>query len=106
MLTEFLLRRIAEDEDTARYALTRGEAGQIDFSGQWFGAVSHVQRWGPGRVIEECQAKALILRMHVEGEAWCDWCEPPNGRPDSCPTLQALALPYVNHPNYLPEWRP
>lgn len=88
-LTDFLLARIAEDEEAARewcaVLLSRElEQGSEPFD---FEAVH-----GPGdpiRVLAECEAKRRIVEWLPE------WT-----------VLRLLALPYVGHPHYDEEWRP
>ena len=138
-LTEFLLARIAEDEaaatfhrddawniqDTRRHwmddprpELVGGGKLLAEFDGEHgVLAADHVQRWNPGRVKAECEAKRRIVALHgfaswdtpggerractscgyYEDEPVVDW---------PCPTIRALALPYADHPDYREEWRP
>ena len=130
-LTEFLLARIAEDEAAARAALGPpayshygdNAAEETVAMGQGEGCAEegadHLYRWLPPRVLAECDAKRRITSMHVEREYECSrcdtgyWDENDDGaevygaRPEAypCETLRALALPYADHPDYLPEWR-
>lgn len=75
--------------------------------------IAHIARHAPVRVLAEVDAKRRILdtvvpRMNemddqIEGE----WGTP--GSPDeyeSITLLRLLALPYADHPDYLPEWAP
>lgn len=88
-LADFLLARIAEDE---------------------------------GRVLAECEAKRQIVGTspwsqcggHGEGEhphypdegwAFCDGCAAAaSADSERSWMLRQLALPYVNHPDYNPDW--
>jgi len=82
-LTEFLLARIAEDEEMARID-TMGDHIPLDC-------------WPPDRVLAECEAKRRI----VEGMQ-------PYGLIDdinSSEILPLLALPYDQHPDYQEEWK-
>jgi len=67
----------------------------------------HIARHDPARVLAECEAKRWIV-------AWCDPLYDDDGKPfggGGCTeawwdSLQALALPYADHPDYREEWRP
>jgi len=119
-LTEFLTARIDEDEAVA-LAATEGPwhangkrddgewaadgcriegAGIIiyDESGHDEDQAAHIARHDPARVLAECEAKRLLLELHG-----------PHGRDTEalpCRELAVLALPYADHPDYQPEWRP
>jgi hypothetical protein len=95
-LAQFLLLRIEEDERQAVYALSRGSTGELDYGGQWYGVVAHAQRWTPDRVLAECEGRRRIVRL-VEGQAWADLAAQDI-------ILQALARPYVDHPDWQAEW--
>lgn len=84
------------------------------------------------RLLAECDAKRRIVELHehpegscwemhrgvygpgwpsgsyaIEGQSWAHpSLEPPEVHPGPCETLQLLALPYADHPDYRPEWRP
>ena len=118
-LTEFLLARIAEDEETARAAdgprwfhhdkVVTFEAFGPD--GDWVDASSpisvdtrangwHIVRWSPARVLAECEAKRKIVERYLEcvGD--------PNRWGDALsPVLDALVQPYADHPDFREEWR-
>lgn len=101
-LAEFLLARIAEDEDRAR------------------------QSWWPARQLIECEAKRRIIAEHemttirpghVEGYWWDAYCRrctmggeytdiTKGPREDPCATLRILGAIYADHPDYREEWRP
>jgi hypothetical protein len=90
-LTEFLLARIAEDEATAQ--------------GWQVGSIVN-----PARALAECEAKRRIIDGAVE-VARVDLNEPVDPddqglRDVGVKILCALALPYADHPDYLPEWKP
>ena len=136
-LVEFLLARIAVDEEWAKaaddtYGSERWscEPWMCDEQG------GHVAV-DPPRFLAECEAKRRIIEWHkswpvlattpptferVDGTdpssaafrassqmAWLTeqeyrnrfGTEPPTG-----PVLRFLALPYADHPDYNPEWRP
>jgi hypothetical protein len=100
-LTEFLLARIAEDEDDARAA--------VDDDPNWL---------YPARGLAECEAKRRIVALHeattdFSGEVYCWVCSNVERtgldtylEPMPCPTLRLLALPYADHPDYQPAWKP
>lgn len=93
-LDEFLLARIAEDEEWAKY---EAEYGRFDGT----------------RVLVECDAKRRIIEaawadlLQIEGE-WGhsknrDQLSAANDYPE---VVQLLALPYADHPDYDEAWRP
>lgn len=121
-ITEFLLARIAEDEEAARLATQGTPSG--DGYGPWRESYDdgptvtvfdypadrtivrvedssdqeHIIRWHPARVLAECEAKRRIvyyLRADSKGPA-------PLVRTDAI--LRDLALPYAAHPDYLDGW--
>jgi hypothetical protein len=81
-LIEFVLARIAEDEEIVRL---KGITGRRVERGQL-----------------ECEAKRRIVELHRAKDngfcTHCNWKWP-------CVTLRLLALPYADHPDYQPEWR-
>jgi uncharacterized protein DUF6221 len=107
-LAEFLLARIAEDEEAVR-GISSG-SGDPDFY------------WGPDRVRGECAARRRIVELHRAIDIYPRWPEGDcaecsdsgaSGAVDGhfsvehpCPTLRLLALPHAEHPDYLDEWRP
>ena len=108
-LTEFLLARIAEDEDRAkRAAFGWGESwsSNTDDGENWSAVYAGVQylfghedvdlmdyiaRHEPARVLAECEAKRQLIER-VGNPNWAGF--------------NILALPYAEHPDYRPEWRP
>ena len=89
-LAEFLLARIAEDEEALRpmSRLPSFDGPKID----------------PAFVLAECEAKRQIVKEHLEaGETWCPSCD---GQTQPCKTLRLLALPYADHPDYRQDWKP
>lgn len=102
-LTEFLLARIAEDEAAASYASTRGDFDwEQDAGGWWLGFYDHYRRHDPVRVLAECEAKRRIVEVHAHNARWDD----TNVGDWARATLELLALPYADHPDYREEWRP
>jgi len=100
-LTEFLLARVEEDAAEARADLaTAGEAG--------------TPGWSPARVLAECDAKRRIVELAYEAtglDMTVDLDRHVTARADSGVEfvgeriLRALALPYVEHPDFVPAWR-
>jgi hypothetical protein len=119
-LGDFLLARIAEDEEGARDAL--GPSAYEWTDDGWTEAVMLAEgegvqgatvelwrRFSPARVLAECEAKRRMVERHSEcGRGWgyCDdgghsWY-PKLG----CGDLADLARPYSDHADYRPEWTP
>jgi hypothetical protein len=155
-LADFLLARIAEDEAAANEAIfqtgrwtTWTNGLDDDGAPQWevvedmrgkdFVASTqmkdeavHIARWHPDRVLEECQAKRLIIQaeskavvLHdlvgdVEVVSGTDDTVTVNGHRMSgseyralftepappSQTLRLLGLPHTDHPEYREEWWP
>ena len=76
-LTEFLLARIAEDEEFIGAGWLEDAPFDMD------------------RVLVECQEKRALISLAKE-----------IGLMTSASVQHILALSYVDHPDYLPEWRP
>jgi hypothetical protein len=125
-LDEFLLARIAEDK---RIAV---DAAQASGREEWplddgAGAPGHsvgdyvaeyTARFDPARILAECSAKrATVLACRALGPDLHFLGSRPHGMPDfplaphdqhqlAALTLALLALPYADHHDYRPEWRP
>lgn len=117
-LIEFLRARLAQTEQLAQAAA----AAQDGIDAGWVMCVLYDPVTGskvagrnpspraafvaiecdPERMLAEVEAKRRIIDAHVSGDALCDRCA---GSPEDCPTLQLLALPYADHPDYRDEWR-
>ena len=118
-LTEFLLARIAEDEAVAAAAVSRRDGvdkweavGSGTVVGPGYdkvkhvmlpssedGAARHIARHDPARVLAECEAKRRIVELNATKP----------GRKTTFRrllTLQTLALPCADHPDYRQEWKP
>lgn len=97
-LTDFLLARITEDEAAARAATTGTLASSLsvweaeDRPGVFELLID------PTRVLTECEAKQGIV------DAWIGGVLGSGTGPFH--VLRLLALPYADHPDYDPEWRP
>lgn len=95
-LAWFLLDRISEDEEEARY-------WTCDCAMEGF-PLRHGLRCEE-RVKAECDAKRRIvqsLRSGDPGNQWAKeaWCQAEDD------VLRLLALPYADHPDYDEAWRP
>ena len=114
-LVEFLRARLDEMEVTA--AEMRENVRWLADCGEPHDVVIYTDRgvaitadW----VLADVQAKRAILALHTPGHecsaigggrfngaaGWFDTDHNP------CMTLLALTLPYVDHPDYQPEWKP
>ncbi len=124
-LAEFLLARIAEDEAAATAATVANEVDEPSGYAHLPDDGPHIARWSPARVLAECEAKRGILRLHSppdqdeDGPIYkgsltqCRACGPGDSWMAEqyadvyaypCPTVEALALPYADHPDYQQEW--
>jgi len=115
---DFVLARIAEDEDVARAAVHATERGGTD-GWYWSNAGEavfldgtatpvvwgdeqsrpagrHVVRHDPARVLAECEAKRRLVELAV--------AETDTGR--SGVLVALLALPYADHPDHDEQWQP
>lgn len=119
-LTEFLLARIAEDEEVAkavaqeiRAELARdiylpGQGPDPDDRGMYRasdGTDSPAVVVGPARVLAECQAKRRIVEMWSTRNEQSD--HPTIGAHATGLSLaiRALAAVYADHPDYDGAWR-
>ena len=121
-LDEFLLARIAEDKRIAvDAAAARGQEGwSADGLTPDLGrpAAEHAARFDPARVLAECSAKrstVLACReirpdlgfLGARPRGMADFPLTPHDQHQlAAVTLALLALPYADHHDYLPEWRP
>lgn len=130
-LTEFLLARIADDENTAACAGHGNGLVFHDWNAEWVQVelpdnarpiydVRHIRTFSPERVLAECEAKRRIVDEHesrevasLDRETWaqtftvCGRCRVGERQIVApCPTLRLLALPYADHPDYDQSWRP
>ena len=94
-LTEFLLARIAEDEQAAERGGTHPDPAT-------FARDNHGYLWvQPARVLAECEAKRRIVELVGGGSS----IHRPGDCQD-CDVMRLLALPYADHPDYREEWKP
>jgi len=122
-LDEFLLARIAEDKRIAAdAAAAAGERWRPEHVAAPAPAdphvAQHVARHDPARVIAECAAKRrLVMACRDSGFDRAFLGARPNGMADfllsprdqhqlAALTLALLAVPYADHSDYRPEWRP
>jgi hypothetical protein len=129
-LADFLLARIAEDEEAARgaagvpwevmewpggsqvlvdRAAIRDEKWRVGHLGHVASVehahdVRHIARHDPARVLAECEAKRRIIEESV------DFNDLPGVDAgvdfENVRVLTLLAAPYADHPDYRNEWRP
>lgn len=124
-IVEFLLARIAEDEELARRGaprvghrrwpmITGGVAAENgdQFVGAPEDVSAHISAWSPQRVLAECEAKRRIIDEHIFFDAldhpyrghieasYCVSCRVQG----PCPTLRALATVYAEHAKYDEAW--
>lgn len=94
-LAEFLLSRIAEDEEAAEAAVRHWHDDCLDAPVAQ--VELHAYRHAPARVLAECEAKRQVI----------DWTQTWRIGPSTGDALlRALSLPYAAHPEYRQEWRP
>ena len=108
-LVEFLLARIAEDEEGARRA-SAVEGGDFAIAALPLPLMEGIRPGFPTRVLAECEAKRRIIdaARHAEFQGGSAEIVMFDGWPRDgvWPVLAALALPYASHPDYREEWRP
>ena len=122
-LDEFLLARLAEDKRIATDAAAATPGGWAVDPGPGSASahphvVEHVVRHDPERVLAECAAKRrLVMACRDSGFDRAFLGSSPHGMADfllnprdrhqlAALTLALLALPYADHSDYRPEWRP
>ena len=101
-LTEFLLARVAVDETIANDHHVRGcgmSDDPEDCPPTYFPGVVGVCDCTQRRVLAECEAKRRIVERYKDLGSHGD-------TGDARWVLPLLALPYTDHPDYQPEWRP
>ncbi len=109
-LSEFLHARIDDDERRARTAGVPSSP-----SGDAPGPAADGTAFGPARVLVECEAKRRIVALAYEATGYdmtVDLERTSSARAESeiafvgDRILEALALPYADHPDYDEAWRP
>lgn len=120
LISDFILARVAEEEDAAHAALDGRSPGD-----RWESQTDaeHFQHWNPWRVQSACLVRRLIVRAHRNtGPAvrtlpdgtphrtppTCQTCRDAVGEPAPwpCYTLRVLASEWSDHPDYRDEWQP
>lgn len=123
-LVDFLRARLDEDEQAAQ-AATQGDwvwsrefVTPPGYHHRTIGPLEpgdavHISRQNPARVLAEVEVTRRILddvlptmqadELRIAGE-WGVGSDPVREASDDL--LSLLALPYVDHPDYRPEWRP
>ena len=108
-ITEFLLARIAEDEERARAAHYDGQqwiaeeeavvAADRDWDPVMFldrkKDAAHAANWSPARVLAECEAKRRIVKRATRLAEWDEMGS--STRDDGDFILAELARPYAGH---------
>jgi hypothetical protein len=70
---------------------------------------AHIARHDPARVLRDVAAKRRILALADKTRAWTDGSAGATAGYAAAivsDTLRLLALPYVDHPDFRPEWSP
>lgn len=129
-ISDFILARVAEEEDAAHAALD-GRAPEERWRGRSTGQdapdagtdAEHAQRWNPWRVQSACLVRRLIVQAHrntgpavttlADGSSYltgstCQTCRNHDGEPARwpCYTIRVLASEWSDHPEYRKEWQP
>jgi hypothetical protein len=107
-LADFLLARI--DEESALASAADQDAQQLGPITDDLPAasedhrVAHMFRWSPARVLAECEARRRIVEDYLAqlDSHRAGW----DARTPRDLAVRALALPYADHADYRPEWRP
>ncbi|MGV8973697.1 MAG: DUF6221 family protein [Rhodoglobus sp.] len=119
-LNEFLLARFTEDEVEVAAWPTDGHWGLHPDGGMWMDPTGRPIYAPRSRVMAECEAKrqviaaAFVVAQKIDGEWGC--CHTADQIRDELLSacygpgvaeefLKPLALPYADHPDYLPEWK-
>lgn len=113
-LANFLTARLDEDERVARLARNPLIGGYPDYrtydDDSTRAADEFLDRFEPDRALAEVEAKRRLLDYHTFGMGYVE-----HGADDETShaayragleTLRFLALPYADHPDYNPDWRP
>jgi hypothetical protein len=101
-LTDFLLARLAEDEALA-LQVPEGWVPPFDRPLQWEGDYDMLSVL-PARVLAEVEAKRQIVELLGDCHDGYVWDSGTGLRAELA--LCALALPYSDHPDFDPAWRP
>lgn len=108
-LTDFLLARLADDEERARFVWSQvDEYNKAHRYEEW--RLSWHDEYDllciePDRAIAECEAMRRIVDLHSDIDP-CDAHDGATLTTVDCDTLRILALPYADHPDWREEWKP
>lgn len=94
-ITDFLIRRIEEDEAAARQE-------DDDYANTTLLPTydsDHQMKWNTERVLAECEAKRAVINWWINGEIGYVRVDGELTNP-----LIAFAAVYKDHPDYQPEW--
>lgn len=133
-LADFVLARLAEDEQVARAAMAAvAHAEDRDGSTRWCGTddgvyagangaeligpygyadeglTAHIARHDPARVLADVAAKRAIVALYQhKGESMALYPNAGNAAGFMALTgaIRALAQPFTDHPQYSAEWGP
>lgn len=122
-LSEFVLARIAEDEEAARWPIELRERwgdDPVDHEYGWAWHTSHRETGGrgsqflagapsPDRVLAECEAKRRIVEdFQILHRDYQETHTPSleARRFQALVAVGRLASVYADHPDYREEWRP
>jgi hypothetical protein len=108
-LTDFLLARIAEDQERAEFVMRQQEGGWVDpepWRLSWHDEYD-LLCIAPSRAMTEARIRDKMVTDHTPWHV----CAESTGRPPMsgeprfpCTTLLLLAQPYADHPDYRKEW--
>jgi hypothetical protein len=105
-LTAFLSARLDEDEALANEIHRPRDCGSVDRDGEFDPDPVWCSCDYPARVLREVEAGRLLLRQFgLRGNSVRATVQPPTGGVWD-DLLRMLALPYADHPDYRPEWKP
>lgn len=112
LIVDFILERIAEDENLAMEAAQHAErhveaAGPYDADNP---LVRFIAKWTPWRVMSLCVRRRQEVAVHrpvpdAVGGRICATCDGRRGHPEwPCHTLLLLANEWEDHPEFRWEW--
>lgn len=114
-ITEFILARVAEDEERAQFVARQIEGNNWTPHEPW--RLSWHDEYDllciePSRALVECEAKRRIVELHDGSHECstydhtgdidnCTWCL----NTEDCSTMRLLAAIWADHPDFREEWR-
>lgn len=126
-LAAFLLAQIEREEQFARFvgddnpqwhlydgnAVTSDDGTTLVAECQMRIDAEYIVHWDPARVLAECESKRVVLGLYLDAMQHRDTEANATTRmfaEQSCDDLHTvvrlLALPFADHPDYDPAWRP